>query len=358
MDRSTWQTLSTFDLIHSSHIWIQAILLGGRHSTTMQIRLVSRLWFCRKPWRLKADLRWHSVHFRKSHVRANKLDVQETDFRFTQFYRSCGNFSRCRFTQFPLSIFGIWWLTYFIPHPTSPTTPKMKESHCETKKEEDIAVGKPIAKARPRQKPTVALTSVSVLVPRKELNRHSNTTITRSQVLWSVESHDQIATTWSNSPRWIDGAVKCEGIVEEWNNKKREKFDDASQWSLHDWISILAKGGGAKKRFQYCLNPNSSSHILYLRAIQGHSGDNTVDPELQDNESVSLLFNPIKDNQRSKHEETCCVTPHQTSKPQNILKIQPSTTILSWVMLIMFRRTRSLLYFVRCFTFWGQWSRD
>ena len=26
------------------------------------------------------------VYFRKSHVCANKLDVQETDFRFTQFY--------------------------------------------------------------------------------------------------------------------------------------------------------------------------------------------------------------------------------------------------------------------------------
>ena len=28
---------------------------------------------------------WNSVHFRKSHVRTKKLDVQETDFRFTQF---------------------------------------------------------------------------------------------------------------------------------------------------------------------------------------------------------------------------------------------------------------------------------
>ena len=43
------------------------------------------------------------------------------------------------------------------------------------------------------------------------------------------------------------------------------------------------KGGGAKKRFKYCLNPNSSRHILYLRAIQGHSGGIAIDPELQDN---------------------------------------------------------------------------
>ena len=45
----------------------------------------------------------------------------------------------------------------------------------------------------------------------------------------------------------------------------------------------LAKGGGPKKRFQYCLNPNSSEHFLYFRAIQGHSGGNLVDLELQDN---------------------------------------------------------------------------
>ena len=35
--------------------------------------------------------------------------------------------------------------------------------------------------------------------------------------------------------------------------------------------------------FQYCLNPNFSNHFLNLRAIQGHSGGNALDPELQDN---------------------------------------------------------------------------
>ena len=40
-------------------------------------------------------------------------------------------------------------------------------------------------------------------------------------------------------------------------------------------------GGGNKKRFQYC--SDSSVEILYLRALQGHSGRNLVDPSLQDN---------------------------------------------------------------------------
>ena len=45
----------------------------------------------------------------------------------------------------------------------------------------------------------------------------------------------------------------------------------------------MAEGGGPKKRFQYCLNPNSSKHFLCFRAIQGHSGGTLVDPTLQDN---------------------------------------------------------------------------
>ena len=40
-------------------------------------------------------------------------------------------------------------------------------------------------------------------------------------------------------------------------------------------------GGGNKKRYQYCTD--SSGAILYLRALQDHSGRNLVDPSLQDN---------------------------------------------------------------------------
>ena len=36
-------------------------------------------------------------------------------------------------------------------------------------------------------------------------------------------------------------------------------------------------GGGNKKRFQYCID-SSGQEILYLRALQGHSGRNPIDP--------------------------------------------------------------------------------
>ena len=39
---------------------------------------------------------------------------------------------------------------------------------------------------------------------------------------------------------------------------------------------------GNKKRSQYCTDP-SAQEILYLRALQGHSGRNLIDPSLQDN---------------------------------------------------------------------------
>ena len=45
------------------------------------------------------------------------------------------------------------------------------------------------------------------------------------------------------------------------------------QWTVSACLNSQAKGGGKKKRFQYCLNPDSSGKCLYFRVIQGHSGD-------------------------------------------------------------------------------------
>ena len=48
-------------------------------------------------------------------------------------------------------------------------------------------------------------------------------------------------------------------------------------------------GGGNKKRFQYC-SDSSGQEILYLRALQGHSGRNPIDPTLQDNVLIPNNF--------------------------------------------------------------------
>ena len=51
----------------------------------------------------------------------------------------------------------------------------------------------------------------------------------------------------------------------------------------------MAGGGGNKNRFQYCTD-SSGQEILYLRALQGHSGRNPIDPTLQDNALIPDNF--------------------------------------------------------------------
>ena len=54
----------------------------------------------------------------------------------------------------------------------------------------------------------------------------------------------------------------------------------------------MAAGGGSKRRYQYCFD--NSGTILCLRAFQGHSGRNLIDPTLQDNVIIQRgLFHHI-----------------------------------------------------------------
>ena len=60
-------------------------------------------------------------------------------------------------------------------------------------------------------------------------------------------------------------------------------------WSAELWKSTKARGGGNKKIFQHCTD-SSGQEILYLRALQGHSGRNPIDPELRDNVLIPNNF--------------------------------------------------------------------
>ena len=143
---------------------------------------------------------------------------------------------------------------------------------------EHRATGRPVAKVRPRLKPAVTRSSISPLRERKWIDvnpaRFRQVCYVVSKAMIRLLRHDQFVR------REDDGAVRFDDILGEF---KKNKFNGALQWSIGVWISILAKGGGPKKRFQYCLKPNSFRNFLYFRAIQGHSGGNIIDPELQDN---------------------------------------------------------------------------
>ena len=92
----------------------------------------------------------------------------------------------------------------------------------QTKEEECRASWRRVAKARPR---------------------HDQVCYQVSKAMIRFPRHDRTA------PRKMDGASLFDDILEEC----RKKIEGASQWSLNDWISILAKGG-TQKRFQYGFN--------------------------------------------------------------------------------------------------------
>ena len=64
-------------------------------------------------------------------------------------------------------------------------------------------------------------------------------------------------------------------------HKNFNDLERSQHWSDEKWMSTMAKGGGNKNIFQYCTDP-LGQEILYLRALQGHSGRNLIDPSLQD----------------------------------------------------------------------------
>ena len=74
-----------------------------------------------------------------------------------------------------------------------------------------------------------------------------------------------------------------DGAIEFWRLKDclRYEFENSRHWSDEMWKSRMAGGGGNKKIFQYCTDP-SGQEFLYLRALQGHSGRNPIDPSIQD----------------------------------------------------------------------------
>ena len=83
-------------------------------------------------------------------------------------------------------------------------------------------------------------------------------------------------------------------ISGELKENLQNPFPQSVHWSDGRWKACLAAGGGAKRRFQCCID--DSGTIVYFRALQGHSGRNLIDPSLQDNDVIpSKFFNTILD---------------------------------------------------------------
>ena len=74
-----------------------------------------------------------------------------------------------------------------------------------------------------------------------------------------------------------------DGAVHFWRMKEnlQSQFPQSIHWSDDRWKLCLAAGGGAKGDISTALM--FQEKLFYLRALQGHSGRNLIDPSLQDN---------------------------------------------------------------------------
>ena len=71
-----------------------------------------------------------------------------------------------------------------------------------------------------------------------------------------------------------------DGAVQFWKIKNflQNQFPQVLYWSDDRWKACLAAGGGVKRIYQYCTE--NSGTIIYLRALQRHSGRRVIDPSI------------------------------------------------------------------------------
>ena len=149
------------------------------------------------------------------------------------------------------------------------------------------------------QEEQVPQTSVKVIAarskakakPRKRVLVGTTTTIPIHQRRWiDIEPSEQSLKAYEVSKKVINllrhnQTLQREedGAIEFYKIKfyLRNHHSQIQVWSDDRWKACLAAGGGSKRRYQYC--SDDSGRILYLRALQGHSGRSLIDPTLQDN---------------------------------------------------------------------------
>ena len=131
------------------------------------------------------------------------------------------------------------------------------------------------AKAKPQPRVLVGTTATIPIHERRwidiEPSKQNLASYDLSKKVINLLQHNQTLQ------REEDGAIEFYKI----KFHLRNHHSQIQNWSDDRWKSCLAAGGGSKRRYQYC--SDNSRTILYLRALQGHSGNNLIDPTLQDN---------------------------------------------------------------------------
>ena len=131
------------------------------------------------------------------------------------------------------------------------------------------------AKAKPQPRILVGTTATIPIHERRwidiEPSKQNLASYDLSKKVISLLRHNQTLQ------REEDGAIEFYKI----KFHLRNHHSQVHNWSDDRWKACLAAGGGSKRRYQYC--SDDSGTILYLRALQRHSGSNLIDPTLQDN---------------------------------------------------------------------------
>ena len=138
-----------------------------------------------------------------------------------------------------------------------------------------IVAARSKAKAKPQPRKLVGTTATIPMHERRwidiEPSEQTLAAYDLSKKVISLLRHDQTVQ------REQDGAIEFYRI----KFHLRSHSSQVQHWSDDRWKACLAAGVGSKRRYQYC--SDNSGRILYLRALQGHSGNNLIDPTLQDN---------------------------------------------------------------------------
>ena len=130
------------------------------------------------------------------------------------------------------------------------------------------------AKAKPQQREPVDTTTTIPMHERRWIDiEPSEPTLAAYDLSKKVIS---LLRHYQTVQREKDGAIEFYRI----KFYLRSRSSQVQHWSDERWKACLAAGGGSKRRYQYC--SDNSGRILYLRALQGHSGSNLIDPMLQD----------------------------------------------------------------------------
>ena len=141
------------------------------------------------------------------------------------------------------------------------------------------------AKAKPQPRELVGTTATIPMHERRwidiEPSEQNLASYDLSKKVISFLRHNQTLQ------REQDGAIKFYRI----KFHLRNQFSEIQVWSDDRWKACLAAGGGSKRRYQYC--SDNSERILYLQALQGHSGNNLIDPMLQDNVVIGTGREPV-----------------------------------------------------------------